>query len=816
MLEDENIEVLDIPSHDAVDISVYKENPVEIVEESFFNENLAEILSEGVLQRIAGDLIEDIDDDFESRKEWEQGLANAVKQLGLRVDETDFPFQNACGIYSPVMMQAITEFYSQAVAELLPLEGPVKEIIIGDPTEELEEQAKRVSVYANYFFTQEAEEFYPDFKKMIPWVALMGMAVRKVYYDPILQRPTSRFIKAQDFVVDYDTTSLANCWRMTEVLHTNAAELEKYYDMGIYRRVDIAPYDGENSSTLEEEIDQSEGLSKPAYDKSVEYRLYECSTFLDERLLEDDLDYNGEDASERPTTYRPYRVIIHPASSKILAIYRNWRMDDDTYQAKKSYVDYGFMDGLGFYKLGAAHLIGGLAHGSTTLLRQYVDGNTLSNFPGGMYAKGMRLEDNNIRMGPTEFVPVDTMGNRIQDSIMLMPYKDPSPAINELRKELEMSAAQIMGAANQQMGEFNPTAPVGTTYALLDTINLVQSTVIRGLRDSMSQEIKLFYELFAEVLPAEQIHFDAIGGATFICADDFSSNIRLVPIADPYVTTKMQRLMRAQMIVQMADNAPDLYDRREANLNLLREIKLPDSLVKKLLPDPDDAPELDPVTENQRLMRGEPVKAYIDQDHAAHRIVVQSLMAQPNLPPNVAAAAAAHDAEHQAFEFLINIYMQMGIPIPKDPEDIPPEVQNQIAIMAAQVLQNQQQMNAEGAPPPPLDPSLVLLEEVKVKAQEVEQRAVSDRMKYETEMLKLELQKTDQERQYQEDMIKYQIEREKMDTDRLSKEQDMELRLIELTKKLELAEAELAEKRRQTDLQIKTKAYEIERKLGDK
>ena len=738
MQDDQELLGYQLPS--ILDEEEFIEEEPMAMEEGSFEENLAEILDETTLNKIAGRLLDDIEDDYLSRKDWEMGLKSAMEQLGLKWDaQKEFPFVNACGVYSQVMLQSITEFYAQAVAELLPIEGPVKEMVIGDVTEELEQKAKLIETFANYYFTQIATEFYPDFKKMLPWVGLTGSSFRKVYFDPILRRPTSKFFKAQDFVVNYATTSLANCWRMTEVVKMNAVELQRYMQMGIYRDIEISPIDESDDHTeFEHAIDRIEGMTMPAYDEKIDYELYECHTYLDMKEIETSEAMDEEVDAE--STYRPYRVTLHKETRKVLSLYRNWSERDPDYKRNDYYVDYGYMDGYGFYKLGAAQMVGGLAAACTTLLRQYIDGMTLSNFPGGMHVKGMRLEDNNIRIGPTEFIPVDTGGLPIQQSIMLMPYKEPSPGINEMRKELEMAAGRIMGSANQQLQEFNATAPVGTTYALLDRINLVQSTVIRSLRDSMATEFKLFYKLFSETMPEEPAQIDAIGQSISISAADFSENIKIVPVADPHVTTKMQRLMRAQTIVDLSAQLPQLMDQRQAIENYIKEIKIPESLMKKLVPNREELPPIDPVTENMYIMNGKPVKAHIDQDHMAHRTIVQSLMAKPDIPPHVIAAAAAHDMEHQAFEFLIQIQQQMGMEVPQNAEQPPPEMQNQIAMMAAQVIAQQGQENQANQPPPPIDPGLVMMEDVKVKQMAVEQKAKSDEQKAQSDAFKVQME----------------------------------------------------------------------------
>lgn len=724
------------------DISIDDEEPEQFIQPSFsgHNENLAEKLSEGVLNKIAARLIDDIENDIISRKDWETGLADILKQLGIKVDKRTFPFDGASGIYSPVVMRTVVEFYVSAVPELLPIEGPVKQYIIGKVTDELEEIADRIETWTNLYFTKEAPEYYSDFKKMLLWLGIIGDTVRKTYFDPILKRPTSKFLFPQNFIVKYGTTDLETCGRMTEEISRSKVEMAEYQKLGIYRDIDLVADDEGDETNLKKTINYVEGMTIPNYEENDIYTLYESHINLDIDELKENMtseDNSNEDLEN--SNYRPYIVTVDKKTQKILSIYRNWEEEDKDYKRLDIFTNYVYMEGLGFYGFGAAHLIGGLAEGSTQLLRQTIDGQTLSNFPGGLRTKGMRAVDNNLKIGPTEFIEIDTAGQRIQDAIMLMPYKEPSPYINELRKELEAAASGVMGAANTQIADFNPNVPVGTTYALLGLLYKVQSTVIRGIRDSMTKEFKIFYRLFSKHLPDVSYEFDGPGISSQISSHDFNSNIHIVPIADPHITSEVQRLIRSQLIVDSANQSPDLHNRYEAYKMLYHSMKLTESQIDELLPPEEETLPLDPVTENQNMMMGKPVEASIDQDHASHKIIHNLMLNDPNATPEVVASAMAHIAKHSSFEFLLQMQQMVGFQMPDDPTSLPVNVQNQIAMMVAQAITAQQQQQQEEAPPPPLDPALVMLEEVKVKDKGIDEKAKADQLKAETESFKAQL-----------------------------------------------------------------------------
>lgn len=683
------------------------------------NENLAAILPQHILGRLGGNLMELIEEDISSRKKWEEVLSNGLKLLGIKPEERTYPFDNASGVYAPTMMEGYVNFTSVAIAELLPLEGPVKQYIVGETTDELQERADRVERFFNNFLIKGCREYYSDTKKMLAWVYTSGSVIRKSYFDNYLERPTVKFILPEDFIVNYGTTDLETCPRMTEVMNLKKEKVLWNQREGIFIDAELFPDDSNDASIIKKTLDTSQGLAKPAsQDASDAYTFYETHVALSDFELTE----NPDEFSE--SIYRPYIVNIHKNSKKIVSIYRNWEEGDEKCKRKDYYTKFGFLTGLGFYDWGAVHLIGGLADASTATLRQIIDGQTLSNFPGGFRVKGMPIKDNNIPVGPCEFHEIDTGGLPIQQAIMTMPYKEPSPQVNIIRNELDMSASRIMGSANMQIPEFQTNAPVGTTLALLDVLHLVQSTVLRGLRDSMSREFEIIYRLFSETISEEPYEFSHDGGKSYISRQDFIDGISIIPVADPHVTTKIQRIMRSQYLQDLSLKFPTLYDAYEVNKIALKEIKLTDSQIDNVLINKDKVVGLDPVTENQNLIMGKAAKASIEQDHQSHLVVHEFISQDPSLAPNVLAATASHIAEHKALQFQVQIQQLTGMQLPPDPSQIPPEVQNQIAMLAAQALQQQQKAQQE-AQPPLLDPAAVMLEKVKVEEKGVEQKNVA-------------------------------------------------------------------------------------------
>ncbi len=737
------------------------------------DENLAQKLSQTephFLSQLGSKLCEEIEQDLESRKDWEDNIKKMFEQIGLKLEYKSFPFDGASGAYSPLMMQELVKSFAMTIAELLPQEGPAKNVIMGEPSEEIQQKAELLENFFNYYLLNEIE-YYPDFERMMMWVNFSGSIVRKVYHDPVLQKINSKFISPYNFVVNYGTSDINSCWRKTEIYELDRREIARRQQTGEFLDVNIHDSDLEDDmSPIKQQVQRTEGITDPNYDTKILQDFYECHVFLDEEeLYETDEEQDNEIEGEEPlkeSRFRPYIVVIHKDTKKVLSLYRNWEENNPS-EERKYFIDYGFIPGFGFYKLGAAHLIGGLTQTATQLLRQSLDAHTLSNFPAGVRVKGMQLPDNNVRLGPTEFKEIDTGGLPIRDAIMPMPYKEPSPMINEMRKDLENSGSVIMGTATSQLSDFNPNAPVGTTFALLDNILLIQSTITRGLRNSMTREFKLMYKRFSERMPEESFTFYRPGGKYQISKADFTDLVQIEPVADPHVTTKMQRLIRAQTIRDAAMQSPDLYDRFQTETMFLKELKIPQSEIDRVLPDKSKVMPLDPITENQNLIVGKGAVAGIDQDHGAHILLHQMLLSMPNASPITIEATNAHIAQHMALAFQVQMQNIMGgTMLPDQRDQIPPEEQNQIAQMAAQALMQYQQQQAENAPPPPIDPSVVLMEKVKVEDKAVEQRGKDTAMNT------------------REKAFEAQLEYQSKEEDRKLRREELELKKLELEAKL--------------------------------
>ncbi len=701
---------------------------------------------------------------LDSRSEWETMLEQGIEQLGLRTEEKDFPFQNASNVYASSFMEANLSFVATARAELLPPQGPVKISITGEVNEELEDRADRVEAWMNYFLTEIAEEYYADTEQALEWCALHGSVFKKTYFDPTLGRPTSLYIKPQNFIVNYGASALQTASRITEILMLSKRDIKIRQASGMYRKQDIKPNDefSMDDDGIQEKVQSIVGLDKPDYDYDgdKQYILYEshCDLLIDNLKEHVDPSLDGVPL--------PYIVTLDAESKKILSIYRNWE-EGDTYCKKDNHFTHlMFLPGLGFYGYGLAHVAGGSAKAATILLRQLIDAGMLNNFPGGLRVAGMRLKDNNIRVGPTEFIEIETGGLPIQQAVMPMPYKEPSSILYQLYEKLEGNVGRLSAAGDAPLADFNPNAPVGTTLALLEQTHKVQSSIIRRLHQAFKHEYKLLFKLFGKCLPDSPYPFNVVGGQKSIMKSDFSEQLSIVPVSDPNLSSHTHRLIVWEAILKNADAHPTLHNMREVVKKYYEALKVPD-IDAILLPPPQDAQPLDPISENQNAMQGKPVKAALEQDHQSHIQVHQSMLQDPNMAqtnPQLAQTLQAHIQEHTAMQYLLQMQQQIGFEMPQDPSQIPPEMQNQIAMAAAQTIQQQQQQQQEQAPP---DPALLtaqaLMEDVKIKGKKVEQDAKENEMKNELERMKLETQRAELEHKMHIDEMRMEVEKFKVE-----------------------------------------------------
>lgn len=652
------------------------------------NANLAEYMQASDVNSLGALLLDGVKADKTSRGEWETTMQTGMKLLGLSFEDRTTPFAGACGVFDPLMAEAVIRFQAVARGELMPAAGPVKTEIIGIETQELRDQASRVSAFMNLYLTQLAPEYYDDFDQMLMWLGLVGSTFKKIYQDPVLGRPVSRFITPDNFITAYGTTDLTTAQRFCHIAPMTKRQLRLAQISGQYLDIPLGdPVLPNNSQdVLTAEVDDTQGV-QPGAEGTEEYRIYEVYA---------DLDLRG---FERPDGVPcPYIVSIDENSTKVLAVRRNWREGDETCARINRFVHYKLMPGFGFYGIGYAHLLGNSAKAATTITRQLVDAGTLANFPGGLRVKGMRMEDNNLGIGPCEFKEIDTGGLPIDQAIKMMPYKEPSIVLKELGDGIRENARNLANTAEIAVGEGRQDAPVGTTMALMEAATRVQSAEMKRCHKSLGAELKMIADLFGQYLPEEPYPFPVRGGESAIMRADFSNNIDVVPVSDPNISSSSQRMMRAQGVLSSAQQDPNgHHDMRAAFENFYIEMGLDPNLIAKLLPAPRAQPvPLDPLTENQNALMQMPLKAGLEQDHDAH-IAAHAPIAGDN--PSL----QAHINEHMALKMRVQVQQLTG-PLPPPGQPLPPEMENQMAVAIAQAMQV---LSPQYKSEPPEDPYLV-------------------------------------------------------------------------------------------------------------
>lgn len=665
--------------------------------------NLANWLPDDQMQRVAAELLEGIDTDKTSRQEWEDQCAEGLKLMGFTSEDRTFPFNGASGVYDPLMAEAVLRMQSIFYGEMLPPNGPVKSHITGVATDDLQKQAFRVATWMNYYLTQGAPEYYTETDQMYWWLPLVGSAFKKVYQDPIFKRPMAPFVMPADLIVPYTATSLATAARVSNLIKPLPREVKLRQLAGFYRDVALGQPNSltpDSSAPLQTEVDAATGVRPAVDDKSATYNLYEVQCFAD---------FEAHDplATEKGLPV-PYLVTLDSESQKVLAIYRNWRASDPLMQRRNIYAHYKFFPGSGFYGAGYAHILGGLAKNATTNRRQLNDSGTLNNFPGGVRVKGMRMDDNNLRIGPMEFVEIDTAGMPVQQALMTMPYKEPSQVLFNLLQDSRKAGRDLAGMAEIAVGDGRQDAPVGTTMALLEQATKLQAATVKRAHKSFGEELQMIQELFAEHLPDQPYPYFVGGTEQIIMRRDFDNRVSIVPVSDPNITSQAQRLLRAQLLKQNAASAPEMHDLREAFKQEYIAIGLDQGEIDRLLPPPQSGVPMDPLSENQNAILGKPLKAAPYQDHAAH-IAAHMPLAQQT------PAMKAHIAEHIAMQMRVQIESLIGRPLPQGP--MPPEMENQIAVMVAQATKALEQEQDK-----PLTAEQLLQAQIQVEGEKIAQR----------------------------------------------------------------------------------------------
>jgi len=721
-----------------------------------FNENLADVLDEGTIQSLAGDLAEDISNDLASRKDWEQMYKDGITLLGLKFEERTEPWDGACGVFHPMITEAVVRFQSDTIMETFPARGPVRTQIVGKETPEKKEAATRVEEDMNYQLTEKMPEYRPEHEKMLWNLPSAGSAFKKVYYDPSLERQVSIFIPAEDVILPYGVSEINTCHRITHVMRKNKNDLLKLMNAGFYRDVEL----GEPSrftSDIQERKDKETGFSA-SYDDRFE--IYESHVDLDIPGYEDK-DKDGE-----PTGIAlPYVVTMIRGTDEVLAIRRNWKEEDPLKLKRHHFVHYQYIPGYGAYGFGLFHLIGGYAKSATSIMRQLVDAGTLSNLPGGLKARGLRIKGDDTPISPGEFRDVDLGSGNIRDNILPLPYKEPSMVLSGLMDKIVEEGRRFAATSDMKIADMSNQAPVGTTLAILERTLKVMSAVQARVHYSMKQELQLLAAIIRDYTDDEYNYEPEDGTARAKKAD--YSNVEVLPVSDPNAATLSQRVVQYQAVIQLAQMAPQIYNLPVLHRQMLEVLGIKHA--SKLVPLEEDQKPKDPVTENQNVLKGKPLKAFSYQDHEAHIKVhqmamqdpiVQQLIGQNPMAQVIQSAMQAHIAEHVGYAYRNKIELALGVALPSSEDELPDEMEKEISRLMAeaapQVLAESQAMAAQQqAQQNAQDPVLQMqMQELELKKQELQLKAQKLQVDGAAKMDELAMKKQEIEAKAQLDMVK--------------------------------------------------------------
>ena len=714
-----------------------------------FGANLADYVDEGELTLIASDLIGDFEDDVGSRKDWIQTYVDGLELLGLKIEERSEPWEGACGVYHPLLSEALVKFQAETMMSIFPAAGPVKTLIIGKETPEKKKAAERVQEDMNYQLTEEMPEYRPETERMLWGLGLAGNAFKKVYFDPGLNRQVAMFVPAEDMVVPYGASDLASSPRMTHIMRKTENELRILQVNGFYRDIDLG--DPTNSlDEVEKRIAEKLGFKATTDNR---YKILEMHVDLDLPGFED------EDEDGEPTGIAlPYIVTIEKGTANVLAIRRNWEPDDDTHQKRQHFVHYGYIPGFGFYCFGLIHLIGAYAKSGTSIIRQLVDAGTLSNLPGGFKTRGLRVKGDDTPIAPGEFRDVDVPSGAMKDNIMPLPYKEPSQVLMALLNQIVEEGRRFANTADLQVSDMSAAAPVGTTLAILERTLKVMSAVQARIHFSLKQELKLLKHIIAEDTP-EEYDYDPTEGSRKAKKSDYD-NCDVIPVSDPNASTMAQKIVQYQAVLQLAQSAPQMYNMPLLHRQMLDVLGIKNA--SKLIPMPEDQKPQDPVTENQSVLMMKPVKAFAYQDHQAHITVHMTAMQDPKImqllqnnpqAQQLQAAMMAHINEHLGFEYRVQVEQQLGFTLPPQKDEsgedaeIDINLEAKLAPLLAQAAQRLLQQN-----------------QAQTAQQQAQQMAKDPIVQMQQQELQLKV--AEQKRKADKDVADMALEKEKLDLER--------------------------------------------------
>tara|TARA_R110000824_G_scaffold390222_1_gene586602 strand:- start:2205 stop:4655 length:2451 start_codon:yes stop_codon:yes gene_type:complete len=723
-----------------------------------FDANLVESLEEGVLNELADELVGLVDADIDSRKDWADTFVKGLDVLGFKYEERSEPWDGACGVYSTVLAEAAIRFQAETMSETFPSAGPVKTKVIGEETKEKEEAAARVKADMNYELTERMVEYRPEHERLLYSLGLAGSAFKKVYFDPNMDRQTAIYIPAEDVIVPYGASHIESAERVTHVMRKTKNELKKLQANGFYADIDLGepqPY----HTDIEERKAEEGGYSITDDDR---YAIYEIHA----DLVIDDVDDSEDEIA------KPYVVTIERGTNHVLAVRRNWNPDDALMQKRQHFVHYVYVPGFGFYGLGLIHIIGGYARAGTSLIRQLVDAGTLSNLPGGIKSRGLRIKGDDTPIEPGEWRDVDVPSGSIRDNIMPLPYKEPSQTLLALLNQITNEGRRLGAISDMNISDMSANAPVGTTLALLERTLKPMAAVQARVHYAMKQEFKLLKAIMAEYAP-DQYSYQPYRGEINARRADYDS-VDVIPVSDPNSSTMAQRVVQYQAVLQMAQSAPQIYDLPQLHRQMIEVLGVKNA--DKLVPTEDDATPVDPVSENMAALVGKPMKAFLYQDHDAHIATHMAFMQDPMVAQSIGqnpqaqqimASLQAHIAEHLGFSYRKQIEDRMGVELPPPDQPLSEEVEVQLARLVAdagkqlteahkqQAAQQQAQQQAQ-------DPVLQLRrEEVAIKQAEVQRKAQKDQVD-------ATMQQADMQRKAQKDQVDAAINAQRVENEQAS------------------------------------------------
>ena len=764
-----------------------------------FDTNLAETLEEGVLNELADDLVGMISADIESRKDWADTYVKGLDVLGFKYEERTDPWEGASGVYSTVLAEAAIRFQAETMSETFPAAGPVRTKIIGVEDKDKEEASSRVKADMNYELTERMVEYRPEHERLLYSLGLAGSAFKKVYFDPNINRQVALYIPAEDVVVPYGASTIESAERVTHVMRKTKNELKKLQAGGFYRDVELGEPQTFHTD-IEERKAEEGGYSLTDDDR---YSLYEIHA---------DLVIEGVDEDDDEIA-KPYVVTIERGSNEVLAIRRNWNEEDDLMLKRQHFVHYVYVPGFGFYGLGLIHIIGGYARAGTSLIRQLVDAGTLANLPGGLKARGLRIKGDDTPIEPGEWKDVDVPSGSIRDNIMPLPYKEPSQTLLALLNQITTEGRRLGAISDMNISDMSANAPVGTTLALLERTLKPMAAVQARVHYTMKQEFKLLKAIMAEHAPAEYSYEPLRGEQTARRAD--YEMVDVIPVSDPNSSTMAQRVVQYQAVLQMSQQAPQIYDLPQLHRQMIEVLGVKNA--DKLVPTTDDIRPTDPVSENMNNLNGKPMKAFIYQDHDAHMAAHQSFMQDPMIAQvmgqnpqaqRMAAALQAHIAEHLAFKYRKSMEEKIGAPLPNPNAELPEDMEVNLARLMAQAgqqltQQGQQQAAQQQAQQKAQDPVVQMQQaELQIKQQEVQRKMQKDQMDMQNAQMDMQLQAQRDQMDMQAKQAELQLKAQVSQQDAQIDQAELQIKQQELEIDAQKAGAKLAADRRKDNTKL--------------